>query len=70
MIAKISTGVYTLGMVKYNHDKTIEDKNGEIEGLLLGTNLINKNDFETIVSTIKDYNNLNPDVKKVIFILV
>jgi len=64
MIAKISTGVYTLGMVKYNHDKTIEDKNGEREGVLLGTNLINKNDFETIVSTISDYNNLNPDVKK------
>ena len=46
MIAKISTGVYTFGMVKYNHDKTIADKKGEIEGQLLGTNLINKNDFE------------------------
>lgn len=64
MIAKISTGVYTLGMVKYNHEKTIEKKKGEVEGKLLGTNLINKNDFETIVSTIRDYNNLNTDVKK------
>lgn len=64
MIAKISTGVYTLGMVKYNHDKTIANKKGEVEGVLLGTNLMNKKDFETIVSTIRDYNNLNPDVKK------
>lgn len=64
MIAKISTGVYTLGMVKYNHDKTIPDKKGEVEGLLLGTNLILKNDINTIVSTIKDYNNLNVDVEK------
>jgi hypothetical protein len=64
MIAKISTGVYTLGMVKYNHDKTIADKTGEVEGVLLGTNLINKNDLETIVSTIRDYNNLNTDVLK------
>lgn len=64
MIAKISTGIYTLGMVKYNHDKTIKDKNGNIEGLLLGTNLIKNDKFETIVSTIMDYNNLNLDVEK------
>lgn len=64
MIAKISTGTFTYGMVKYNHDKTIVSKNGEIEGLLLGTNFIENNRFDTIVSSIIDYNNKNTDVTK------
>lgn len=64
MIAKISTGTFTYGMVQYNHDKTTVKKNGDIEALLLGSNCIENNRFDTIVSTIIDYNNRNIDVLK------
>jgi len=64
MIAKISTGVNTFGMVAYNHKKTIPDKNGNIEGILIGTNSIKNDSFDTIVETIQDYNNLNTNVEK------
>lgn len=64
MIAKISTGTFTYGMVQYNHDKTTVKKNGDFEALLLGSNCIENNRFDTIVSTIIDYNNRNIDVLK------
>jgi len=64
MIAKISTGLFTYGMVKYNHDKTNSAKNGEVEALILGINMIPNSNFETIVSTIMDSNNKSLSVEK------
>lgn len=64
MIAKISTGVFTYGMVKYNHDKTIASDNGNVEALILGVNMIQNDNFDTIVSTIMDSNNKNLNVEK------
>lgn len=64
MIAKISTGSFTQGMVKYNHNKTISLKSGEPEAELLAIkNLLNKK-FNTIVQTIEAYNGKNTRVKK------
>lgn len=60
MIAKISTGSNAFGMVRYNHEKT----KGEEKGVLLGVNNIVNTSFETIVSTINDYNNGNVNVSK------
>ena len=37
MIAKISTGSYTFGMVNYNHNKTKKETKGEKEAILLAT---------------------------------
>ncbi|WP_289058732.1 relaxase/mobilization nuclease domain-containing protein [uncultured Flavobacterium sp.] len=64
MIAKISTGTNTHGMVAYNHNKTVPDKNGEKEGLLLSVNSINNENISNIVSTISAYNNKNKNVSK------
>ena len=49
MIAKISTGSYVEGMVKYNHEKIKEVPEGEEKGLLLSVNNIKSNDFKDIV---------------------
>ncbi|RVT71204.1 hypothetical protein EOD40_17490 [Flavobacterium sufflavum] len=64
MIAKISTGSYTAGMVKYNHDKTINSKTREKDAELIGTKNIITPNFESIVSTIQDYNSKNKRVTK------
>lgn len=64
MIAKISTGSYTFGMVNYNHSKIEKSKKGEKDALLLGTKNIILDDLNTIVSTIIDYNSKNSNVKK------
>lgn len=64
MIAKISTGTYTFGMVNYNHKKTNKKKNGEKEAVLLGTKNIILDDLNSIVSTIMDYNSKNSNVEK------
>ena len=63
MIAKISTGSFVYGMVKYNHDKTKENKKGEVSAQLIGlNNIITSNletSFETIVSDIITRNSKN-----------
>lgn len=64
MIAKISTGNYTLGMVKYNHDKTKEENINGKNATLLGVNNIINDDFKCIVETISKHNNLNPGISK------
>jgi hypothetical protein len=64
MIAKISTGNYAAGMVKYNHNKTISFKSGQVEAELITTKNIPKRDFKTIVETIEAYNNKNTRVHK------
>ena len=64
MIAKISTGNYTVGMVKYNHNKTISFKSGQAEAKLIATKNIPKRDFNSIVETIEAYNNKNIKVHK------
>ncbi|MBZ4037793.1 relaxase/mobilization nuclease domain-containing protein [Flavobacterium sp. 17A] len=64
MIAKISTGINTHGMVSYNHNKTIPNKKGEKEGLLLAVNSINNDKLSNIVSTISSFNNKNKSVSK------
>ena len=64
MIAKISTGNYTVGMVKYNHNKTISFKSGKAEAKLIATKNIPKRDFNSIVETIEAYNNKNIKVHK------
>ncbi len=64
MIAKISTGSYTFGMVNYNHNKTKNETKGEKEAILLGTKNIIQDEFKTIVSTITDYNSKNSNVQK------
>lgn len=64
MIAKISTGSYVEGMVKYNHNKLSETKNGEEKGLLLSVNNIKSSDFYDIVAAISSYNSLNENVTK------
>ncbi len=64
MIAKISTGSYVEGMVKYNHEKIKEVPEGEEKGLLLSVNNIKSNDFKDIVDAISSYNSLNQNVTK------
>lgn len=64
MIAKISTGSYTLGMVKYNHDKTNITKDGQKDAVVLGVNNIAGIEFNTIVSDIKTFNDRNKNVLK------
>lgn len=64
MIAKISTGGYTRGAVKYNHDKTIADKKGNVEGSVLTVSNIANDSFDTIVGAINDYNDGNKKVEK------
>lgn len=64
MIAKISTGSYTAGMVKYNHNKTTSLKSGLIEAELISTKNIPKRAFNSIVETIEAYNNKNMKVNK------
>ncbi|WP_432221781.1 relaxase/mobilization nuclease domain-containing protein [Flavobacterium sp. TMP13] len=64
MIAKINTGSYTAGMVKYNHDKTKIDVNGQADAALIGIRNIITSHFESIVSTISDYNSKNTMVQK------
>lgn len=64
MIAKISTGSYVEGMVKYNHEKIKEIPEGEEKGILLSVNNIKSNDFNDIVDAITSYNSLNENVKK------
>jgi hypothetical protein len=63
MIAKISTGSFVYGMVKYNHDKTKENKKGEVSAQLIGLNNIIisnlESSFETIVSDIITRNSKN-----------
>lgn len=64
MIAKISTGSYTAGMVRYNHDKAKSSKTSEKDAELIGTKNIITPSFESIVSTIQDYNSKNKRVTK------
>lgn len=64
MIAKISTGSYTAGMVKYNHNKTISFKSGEAEAGLIAIKNIPKQNFNSIIETIEAYNNKNIKVHK------
>ena len=64
MIAKISTGSFTQGMVKYNHNKTISLKSGEPEAELLAIKNLPNKKFNTIVQTIEAYNGKNTRVKK------
>ena len=64
MIAKISTGSYTAGMVKYNHNKTISLKSGQAEAELIVTKNIPKQDFNSIIETIEAYNNKNTRIHK------
>lgn len=63
MIAKISTGSYVYGMVQYNHDKTKENKKGEVAAQLIGLNNIIPSNFESsfeaIISTIITCNSTN-----------
>lgn len=68
MIAKISTGINTDGMVNYNHSKTKKTKDNVPDAILLSTNLIkiNKNvdAFLVISSAIKSRNSFNNKVEK------
>lgn len=68
MIAKISTGVNTDGMVNYNHSKTKKSKNNTPDAILLSTNLININSnsdvFFAISNTIKSRNSFSNNVEK------
>ena len=63
MIANITTGSYTKGMVLYNNDKTI-NKTNKPSALFLGTNAIYKQKSEDIISAINRQNNLNRSVSK------
>lgn len=64
MIAKISTGSFTQGMVKYNHNKTISLKSGDPEAELLAIKNLPNKKFNSIVQTIEAYNGKNTRVKK------
>ena len=68
MIAKISTGSNTFGMVRYNHSKTREPLgSGEediAQGRFLGSENILDNSFGGIVREIENANKRNPDITK------
>jgi len=64
MISKISTGSYTAGMVRYNHNKTISSKSGQAEAALIATKNIPKQDLDSLIKTIEAYNNKNIKVCK------
>lgn len=59
MIAKINTGSYVKGMVKYNQDKTIDN-----EAKLIGISNIKDDKFQTIVNAIAKSNERNKKISK------
>jgi len=64
MIAKISTGNFVVGMVKYNHNKINEVENEQQKGIILGTNNIKSKEFDDIIGAISNANSRNNNVSK------
>jgi len=64
MIAKISTGNFVVGMVKYNHNKINEVENEQQKGIILGTNNIKSKEFNDIIGAISNANSRNNNVSK------
>ena len=65
MIAKISTGKYTKGMVKYNHSKTEKDlPEGNKQALFLGMQNGTAKTLDEITFVINSFNQTNKRVKK------
>lgn len=64
MIANITTGEYTKGMILYNHNKTVSDGKKPTEAILLGTNAISNTNPNYIINTLIRQNLLNENISK------
>ena len=64
MIANITTGNYTHGMVKYNHDKINEKNSLGEKAIYLGEKNIHSNEVNDIIKRIVLQNNLNSNISK------